>query len=43
MEKQLIFYQKINRKNLIFFFDPPYADLHFIDDIRLIKDKKILR
>ena len=38
----MIFYQKINRKNLIFFFfDPPYADLHFIDDIRLIKDKKI--
>ena len=40
--KTIDFLSKNKQKKFnIFFFDPPYADLHFIDDIRLIKDKKI--
>ena len=33
--------KNIKDKFNIFFFDPPYADLNLVNDLKLIKDKKI--
>ena len=31
----------IRKRNLIFFFfDPPFKDLHYLDNIKIIKEKK---